>query len=594
MTFYLYLLFSFTFSIKLLSSQVITAYPNFDQAPTASSQFASFQYSLVPLSRALFETNPLKKFRKHEFANSIKYSSYSISRGELEILFDFADENKDDLLTHQEWDKVAALYIYPFEACDTDKNYLLSEEEYKVCAPLDPDNRSYDFRESIHENKHSLVHRALKTRPDNNLTLFSYFYLKMALFGWEKCHSSLTTISKTNFKCAIMTAFPIKISSFVKFDDMYETGRRLSNDNSAAELDFLSYIQVGYSVYAFTVLGQPMMNAFIEKDSFISAIRADRFPNQFNEKDVDYMFWLINNHPYHPVTQMDFPTFAYFFHYLRLFAWNSKTVPDQLTILELQNIIDDPLCDYRLKKAIQHSRANFTEKEYLEGSLVLQSLKTNPDNLFFDFKQVESNNTANGSAMFFKVMTDINKEYWGRQTYLRGLWLSNLFLSLCKEERWTVNQPTLLRDLPAQYDEVRPPINLDQRKNYSLYKRVPETVKFDLLTFLMTENFWYKTEEHTGKESAVITELMLKTILKDYGMSHLPDSVLDLSLKGFDALRRRIYDVYDTPFNLVVVQATTAEIVRNKEEINSNGLGGNKIERKFPEWDRRQVVSPFV
>jgi hypothetical protein len=59
----------------------LTAFPNTNQAPTMAQQIPLANYTAPLLSRALLETDPTRKLKKAEFIETIKYSSYDLTRG---------------------------------------------------------------------------------------------------------------------------------------------------------------------------------------------------------------------------------------------------------------------------------------------------------------------------------------------------------------------------------------------------------------------------------------------------------------------------------------------------------------------------------
>jgi hypothetical protein len=114
------------------------------------------------------------------------------------------------------------------------------------------------------------------------------------------------------------------------------------------------------------------------------------------------------------------------------------------------------------------------------------------------------------------------------------------------------------------------------RINYFIYKAIPRSIKLDILTFLALENFEYKLHLFNKQNSNVkVNEILLKILMKDYGMINMPDAIIDLSKRGYDELKRRLYLQSDVIRNIIIIQAATAENERNNDYIKTYDLGGH-------------------
>merc|ERR1711976_221170 len=118
-------------------------------------------------------------------------------------------------------------------------------------------------------------------------------------------------------------------------------------------------------------------------------------------------------------------------------------------------------------------------------------------------------------------------------------------------------------------------------------------IKMDLLTFLCLENFSVKLNIASFGPKSTIDETTAKTVLKDFGMNNLPDSVLDIAGSGMDTLRRRQFHSLELTKNAIIVEAVAAEQRRTKNNIKLNKLKVNKDDsRLYPEGPRRFMSSP--
>lgn len=602
---------------KLEKNQV-KAFPNTYEAPTMASQIADSNYKPPKFSHSLFESDPKRKMRKPEFIETIKYTQYHVSRGELEQIFNFADQNKDDLIDQKEWDAFSTLYLFPFEACDSNGNYLLEVAEFKKCFNADPKSKLLTFRRRYKDKEHNMMMQVVSTRGNDEINFSDYLFIRKSLFGWQQCHSNAKYIAVSHFKCALKLTIPQKYHLKISVEDMYHVGLSLANDKALIELDYISYLRVLYFAYIFSVYGAPHDSPYLEQQQFIKAIREDRFPQNWEESEINLLYDLINTNPFKKNFTMNFSTFAFYFNLHRLFNKYSIEKPLQLSDPELQKLLNDALAPVGVTLAIDLAKTMFSEADYQEASLVLQKKKPNEGNFYYGFKELSGQDASvtthsfhdknNVNALFqdikpneqnrhvfFTSMTGTDKQYWTKEIYYRAFTLSNLFTSMCHDKRWLVSVPFFLDNLNNYYETVNPPIAQMFRSNYVVYKYLPREVSLDILSFLELENWTFKIDQHIKSSNDYINETLLKMILTEYGMVNMPDTVIDLSRMGYDNLRRRQYSPSSTQKNIFISHTTAAENQRNKQYIVDYKLKLNSdASRKFPQQPRRFMSSPNV
>jgi len=604
-------LFSLTFQLTDPKDKKkgLSAYPNLAEAPTNKTNMDKPQPPGPRISSSLDETNPKSKIRLAEFLNVFKYTLYKMTRGEAEQIFFFADKNKDDLIDHKEWEDFVILYVLPFEACDGESKGVLNEKAFKACFNADPRTKVIEFRRRYIKTGSGPKHiiDVLQTRGTSLINFSDYLFYRRALYGWTECHSTSKYISKSSFKCAILSTIPQKYNFKLDYDQFYETGLRLTSDRNLIELDFISYIRVALFMKYFIVFGQPLNVPYLEKSQFIRAVREDRLPTNFEESEINTIYGLTYNE-----NSMDFSAFAFFFHLHRLFNKYSIEKPLSLNQAELIKLMDDEDSLKDIVFAIDNSFTNFSEAEYLEASLVLAQKRVN-EKSFYSFKQdasVRTNATnikatimanaldlkANEATrkVFFNIMCGLGKKYWGKSEYYRAFQISNLYVSI-KDLPVSHNARVFLDRLQSLYDSVSPSWNANQRKNYIFYKALPKEVNLDILSFLALENFVEKIQVHKFNAETVIEETLLKIIMKDNGMENIPDTVIDLAKKGLDSLHRREFIALDVVKNCMIVHSAANELKRTQHTFTSNKLKANPDNtRKFPQNNRRFLSSPNV
>lgn len=607
------------FAQDLIKNQ-LHAYPNTNEAPTTKERVQKNDYQAPLLSRALFETDPQRKLRKPEFIDQIKYGFYQMTRGELEQIFYFADQNRDDLVDAAEWEGFTTLFILPFEACDKNSDYKLDTEEFKACFEADPKSKLILFRRRYSgENKYAMIMEMVSHLGKPLLNFPDYLFIRRSLFGWQQCHSSNKFISISSFKCAMGLAIPQKFHLRIDIENIYKMGLKNSNDKSLIELDFLTYLRTLYYAYIFGIYNLPHDIPYLEKTQFIKAIKEDRLPTNFNEEEVEILYSLINTSPFKKEVTMNFETFVFFFNLHKLWDKYSMERPLLLTFDELNKILDEPTAPFATTLAVDVAETDFKESEYLETSMMLQRLRLNERNYYYGFKEKLNQDASVWSAslyndstkfatyydkkpnvgnrqVFFKTMAGTDKKYWTKEIYYRAFVMSNLFTELCQgDKRWLVSAATFLESLGKYYDTINPPINIKMRKTLILYKTIPRVVDLDLLSFLALENWQYKIEETNKSTNDLINETLLRIILQDYGMNGMPDTVIDVAKKGYDPLRRRLYDHREVIKHVINVHTAAAEIRRSNRDIKSMGLKTNTdVARQFPPLPRRSPSGPLV
>ncbi len=196
---------------------------------------------------------------------------------------------------------------------------------------------------------------------------------------------------------------------------------------------------------------------------------------------------------------------------------------------------------------------------------------------------------------FFLSQTSPDKFFWTKPMFYRAFIITNLFCELAKDQRYLVSINDLLEKLPSLYDTVTPPVSIFQRENYLFWKNLPRENHIDLLVFVNVENFKVKFNVHKLNKSDLINETLLKLIMKDWGWSEMPDTVIDLAKRGYDALRRRVYFVKDVMKYMLILHSYALENYTNR-----NYRAVYAIEpvydytRRYPGFNRRHVSSHYV
>ena len=597
-------------------------YPFLFMPPTSPNDLnMALNTNIAPpsLSRALFETNPKRKLKLTEFLDEIRYPLYNMTRGETEQMFYFIDESKDDLIDQKEYDNFATFYVYPFEACDYDHNYVLNITEFKDCYDADPYFQYIRYPPHKDNDKYLILMDALTTRAALLLNFADYLLLKRATFGWKQCQSSSSYISFDMFSCAMRTALPIKYHSNLDLREFYNSGIRISPDQqSLIQMDFPIYISTFYFSYVFLIFSQSRDTPFLIKNDFIKSIREDRIPNNFSEDDVNILYDLINNNPMKLVVEMNVESWFFFFLMHRLFNKYSIERPLQITNVELIQLLDDKWFPIMMRQSIDQSLSNFTSTVYQEAGLIVDRERNEESLYYYKFSQRQDatalsgnywgmyysanktqagidhtyykvNENENARKIFFSLPSrDIN--LWNRQIYFRTMQLTNFYSKLTRDRTYLVPVTMFHEKIFEAYDRINPPLNLIQRTNYLKYRAIPKMLRIDLLVFLSVELWEIKLKGIRQSNIRYVDETDLKAIMSDFGMINIPDKLIDLNRTGYNSLRSREYNPKETFSMLSAVQAAAGELQRIQVKTQMYNIPDNKAwDRKYSNWPRRNT-----
>lgn len=609
-----------------------TAYPNLNEPPTSAEYLRTANFTIPLMSDSLKEQIIHRRLRKSDFLTFFGYGSYSLTRGETEQIFNFIDQNKDDLIDNKEWIAFSTLFILPFEAClDLNrKKYLLKVKEFALCWDKDPKTQVIEFGREQEANKYELLMEVVSTRGKSEINFADYLFLRRAMFGWKNCHSSNDYISITAFNCALRESIPQKYISKDFYNNIYMVGKKLAN-NSKSQLDFINYLRTLNFAYIFTIIALPNHKPSIEKTQFIKALREDRIPLNISEEEVNIWYDLTDPTPFKQNKFMGFETFAFFYNYHRLFFKYNKEKSSAISKKEVLKCLKDPYFPGAVLEALDVANTNFTEKEYLNVSSILKRIRLNERDFYFAslieksdkriekfrFKQDDStkdpsNNdktSANKKNLekkrkeesretFFNIMTSMDKKYLSLYAWYRAAVLTNFFKHIhgIDEKFWCVGATQFIDIAPSKWDSAVPLVGLDLRKNYNFYKMLPRELQLNILDYLCMENFIYKVGTHKNDGTKKINESLLKVILKDCGMMNMPDTILDLTLEGNDVLGRREYDFTQTLVNVITVHTAAGDELRSRARIEDYGIKENfDLSREFSRKVNHNLrISPFV
>ena len=545
-------------------------------APGIHQSFDSNRSGNKTLSLALYSVDSYKKYKKNDFIKAIEYSNYQLSRGELEEMFDFIDTNHDLLVDKEEWQKFVQVFVFPFEKCDIDHNYLLDETQLKQCFENDPSSKQIGIVLKEQGSFYKNIIDLLSFNNHKTINLFSYLILRRAMFSWNSCHSDFKYMSLQSFKCAIRISAPDYYLYKVNIDEMYSVGLKLANEPSSIQLTFTNYCMIVFYVHAFRLLGANNDNV-LYKNAFIKAQKEGRISTNFDNEEISTIFDISSEQPYQQESYLDFSSFCFYYNAHRLFNRYSKERPTLLSKDEFNTLIEDPLFPVFIKHSIDSSVTNFNETLYKQASGPIYPPMINEKDFYYSFKSVNNTYTSKyetkpnkeNREVFFSILTGANKNYITKEEFYRGLVFGQIFVTLADEYTWILPMKRIIRELPKKYDTMIPSIGYKYKEGYSIFTDIPIQLKVDILLFLTIENFRFKLKETVSNENKdVLDSTSAHIILNDCGMKNIPLTDFSNINKGIDSIMRKTYEPYSFIKKASIIQAIAAEIKRDEDISN--------------------------
>jgi len=369
-----------------------------------------------------------------------------------------------------------------------------------------------------------------------------------------------------------------------------EAHAKLSNILPLTKLDFISLLRILHVTYVYSVFASPRnSHPFIEKVTFLRAIKEDRLPNKFDEREIIYLYSLIAPNHLSKAARMDFESFVFFFNLYKLFNKYAKENPLYLTRANFLELLNDPLTPKLIVSGIDNSQAKFTKKDFDQAYAYLQRPKADENAFFYGFKQVEDFDTyydyyylsspkKNDVArnQVFSAMCGLDKKRWNKFIFYRSFQLMNFFVSLTHDQRQVIPSTEILQRFIKYVDIIAPPISTNHRDNYAFYQAIPRDVNVDLFLFLQIREYPQKLRQKKQYNFNNVQEAVLRVALKDMGDEMISNSIIDTAMVNYDNLNRKTYDVTQVIKLLIAVHGIAAERKRTFKIMKDNGIKDSK------------------
>lgn len=455
------------------------------QIPTTSNTYLSKLFSSSSFSSPLSLSDYLTK---------INFSNYSLTRSEAEDIFYFITKHKE-YLSLSDWESFSSSFIIPYEQCKPDRSFTLQFNQFKQCFISDP------YTSYISNKNYKAIFNAISTSSSLSMTFYDYFILKKSMFAWYKCHSTKSSISFFDFKCAINYIIPTYIHS-IDSDIIFKAG-----NTTRYKMNFVSFVRISKIAYSFmkiTNVDNDDMSV-ISKERFIKAIKEGK--SIFTKEDVDLIYKMNN----HKDNVLSFKSYAYFYNLIELFNKYALS-NDFITKEEMMKLFDDSSFDNRILFAIDNSIINIDKQSYeaIKPDELSKESKDNSIEKFYSFIQI--NEDKKNREVFFNIYSNDNK--WTRKKYLKAFYIGRTFLKSLKKNTFRVEIKKILKNKDISWK----------------FKKYNSRVSIDLILYNTILNIDKKIN-NVSKGKDMLTQLDLITLLKDIGCSQMISLLSKKSMK---------------------------------------------------------------
>lgn len=490
-------------SLIVLSSQLPI------QSSSLSKSFSSSSFS-SPLSLS-------------DYLSKVNFSNYSLTRSEAEDIFYFITKNKEEL-SISDWESFSSSFIIPYEQCKPDRSFMLHFNQFKQCF------KSESYSSYISNKNYQAIFNAISTSSPLSMTFYDYFILKKSMFAWYKCHSSKSSMTLFDFKCAINYIIPTYIHN-IDSDDIFKASNKIRN-----KINFVSFIRISKIAYTFmkiTNVDNDDISA-ISKERFNKAIKEDK--SIFTKEDVDLIYKMNN----HKNNVLSFKSYVYFYNLIELFnkyAFSNDFISKE----EMFKLFSDSNFENRILNAIDSSLVNINKQSYeaiIPDELSKES-KENSMEQFFSFIQINEDKEISNREVFFNLYSVDNK--WTRRKFIKAFYIGRTFMKSMKRNKFRVEIKKLLNNKDINWK----------------FKKYNNNISIDFILFNIILNINNKIK-NVSKGNKMLTQMNLINLLKEIGCSQM---ISLISKKNMKYEKKRLGSI------IVNIQLKANEYVSKKKSI---------------------------
>ena len=475
------------------------------------------------------------------------------------------------------------IYVRQFEACDRDRDNVLSLKEFTGCMANDTylsqitppqiafaTYANYSFTNAT--GFYPILYNLMDTYRLNYTNFHDYMLLRLMVFSWRKCSVNGPYLDEVSFECAIDIATGTKTMTRNTARKLYTLALELSNTSNVRNIDFIAYYIIAQSARIYGKVNTKE-DSDATRSEFTLALDGNVLPSRYNSDVVDYLFRLVGDAD--KTNQgIDIISFVFYDFFIRLFEvqnaasrWSlSKTEFTNLfnhylfpagTLFEVKGIPQNNLTanSYQmytyLNVSVYHQEADHflkfaqkNEKEMkAEGRLGVDSQMQLGKNFTFNLKTTSSwlfnilDHDGDGSISFLEYGNFIQISYLFSKfdPYKKGrIVAGDLF------EKYTS-----YADFPYVSSTLR-----ERAKRFNLF---PQDLYFDLMRTVLVLRIDDIIKVNARRvDPTTLYEIELKKIFNSVNLGGVPDAYLNKCLRGVDDNNIPKYD-----WECAFVQAVT-------------------------------------
>jgi len=285
--------------------------------------------------------------------------NHAVTKGEARNIFSIIDINNDNQLNDMEWRNFRRIFVEPFEKCDADQDYFLSEEELLKCMS-DTDDFRFIEDDKRKENV-SLCMEVLNT-GEKKTNFAGYMYLRRSALAWRECVEQNKDMGMGNFGCAISIATMGKTKSMSDPTTAFSAALKLYGVKPAKEtLSYPQFLRIFWTLNVYTNFDQPIPDGRVTRKEFKKAIVSGVLPTKVNFKFVEDVFLGLN-----PTAEPEDTTGIRFGTYAILSTWYDKfmrvsSYNDHISFSQFCELLDEKIIKNDLTALVDKCLTNYSE-----------------------------------------------------------------------------------------------------------------------------------------------------------------------------------------------------------------------------------------
>jgi len=289
-----------------------------------------------------------------------------MTRTEILQVFQFADVDRDGVLSPSEWGRFYDLFVSEFQACDTSMQWFMNSKDLGICigksnwlnyfAPNGKNSYSLMFSTVNEEarDKATLGNDIMFSgdrNGDGKINFLEYLFIRKAAIAWKKCVSSRLLI-RADLKCALVIAANARNMDDHEGDFIYRLGVEMSDREWNIGISFMQFLVIADAFRTFTLFEKGVSDGMLSFQEMRFAVNQQRIPNLYTPAMINDFEKMMEH------KDVTFPTFLTFTLFSKLFLTYAKNDRfNDIFVLDragYSSLLQDRNCPLHLRIIIDH------------------------------------------------------------------------------------------------------------------------------------------------------------------------------------------------------------------------------------------------